>query len=142
MVVVGTGSAWKMYGHDSDEVETASPSAVQTFLNHKWYFDEIYDSVFVQPMHQIGTFCRWIDRHVIDGIVHGLSAFTINIAKWDRWVDEIFVDGLVNRIGGLTHRSGASLKAIQTGKLRQYVTLIIVGVVLLSVLAFLTFPHS
>lgn len=142
MVVVGTGSAWKLYGHDSDEVETASPSAGQTFLNHKWYFDEIYDSVFVQPMHQIGTFCRWIDRHVIDGVVHGLSAFTIKIAKWDRWVDELFVDGLVNRIGGLTHRSGASLKAIQTGKLRQYVTLIIVGVVLLSVLAFLTFPHS
>ncbi|MEP3482326.1 MAG: NADH-quinone oxidoreductase subunit L [Fuerstiella sp.] len=142
MVAVGTGSAWKMYGHDSGDVEVASPSAVQAFLNHKWYFDEIYDSVFVQPMHQIGIFCRWIDRHVIDGIVHGLSAFTIKIAKWDRWVDEIFVDGFVNRIGGLTHRSGTALKAIQTGKLRQYVTLIIVGVVLLSVLAFLTFPHS
>ena len=56
-------------------------------------------------------------------------------------MDEIFVDGLVNRIGSLTHHSGVRLKGIQTGKLRQYVMLIVVGVVLLSVLAFLTFPR-
>lgn len=147
MVVVGAGSAWKLYGSadveaQASETQITETSKLHTFLNHKWYFDEFYDAVFVQPMHRIGAFCRWIDRYVIDGIVHGASALTIKIASWDRWIDELFVDGLVNRIGTLTFRSGVSLKAIQTGKLRQYVTLIIVGVVLLSVLAFLTFPRS
>ena len=144
LVVVGTGSAWKMYGGADAKLNTndhSEASRMYEFLNHKWYFDEVYDVVFVQPMHRLGACCRWVDRYVIDGVVHGLSALTIRVASWDRWVDEIFVDGLVNRIGSLTHRSGVRLKGIQTGKLRQYVTLIVVGVVLLSVLAFLTFPR-
>lgn len=142
MVVVGAGSAWKLYGSADAEPLAPETSRLQSFLDHKWYFDELYDAVFLQPMHRIGAFCRWIDHHVIDGIVHRLSTLTVKIANWDRWVDELFVDGLVNRIGSLTHRSGVSLKAIQTGQLRQYVTLIIVGVLVLSVLAFLTFPRT
>lgn len=167
MVIVGAGSAWKLYGSvpvqsvteksaaeksvadqsaagepELARSEAGQPSGLYSFLSNKWYFDELYDVLFVQPMHQVGAFCRWVDRYVIDGIVHGLSAFTIMIASWDRWVDELFVDGLVNRIGRLTHRSGVSLQSVQTGKLRQYVTLIIAGVVVLSVLAFLTFPRS
>ncbi|MFM7621080.1 MAG: NADH-quinone oxidoreductase subunit L [Alphaproteobacteria bacterium] len=41
---------------------------------NKWYFDEIYDKIFVKPTRKIGDFSwRIIDVKIIDGIPNGLA---------------------------------------------------------------------
>jgi NADH-quinone oxidoreductase subunit L len=74
------------------------------FLGHKWYFDELYDAVFVRPMTTAGGFGR-------------------------RVIETDFVQGTI--VGGATGivRVGTSFaRAIQTGYLRAYALLLLLGV--------------
>ncbi len=110
------------------------------FLVNKWHFDELYDALFMKPAHVVGKFCAWFDRAIFDGILHGAAKITVFVAKWDRMFDEKIVDGFVNLLGDSTFAFGRSLKVIQTGRLRQYVMFIVVGVVALFAILFTTFP--
>lgn len=48
---------------------------------HKWYFDEIYDKIFVRPARQIGSFSwKIIDVKIVDGLPNGM-AFIAKIAS-------------------------------------------------------------
>jgi NADH-quinone oxidoreductase subunit L len=104
---------------------------------HKWWFDELYDAVFVRPTHWISGFiARVLDRGLIDGIVH-LSAyvtraFALVVSIFgDRFVIDNTVDGVAARTWDL----GLSLRSVQTGRLRQYVMFIVVGTVVLFLIA-------
>ncbi|HIM29985.1 MAG TPA: hypothetical protein EYG57_10530 [Planctomycetes bacterium] len=134
--VLGFLFATLMYGlHylDPRDVRNRFPR-IYALLHNKWYFDEIYDWLFVKNAHRIGRFIVSIDRVVIDGLVHRLASGTKYIARmWDRYVDQFLVDGAVNLIGHLTHRVGVSLRLVQTGSLRQYVVFIVIGTIAIFV---------
>jgi NADH-quinone oxidoreductase subunit L len=115
-------------------------AGLHTFLVNKWMFDDLYDALFVKPAHVVGSFCAWIDRTVFDGIIHASAKIMILVSKWDRLFDETVVDGFVNLLGNSTFAIGRSLRAVQTGRLRQYVMFIVVGVVALFAILFTTFP--
>ena len=81
---------------------------VHRFLSHKWYFDELYDAAFVRPFSTAGGFGR-------------------------RVIETEFVQGFI--VGGATGivRAGTSLaRAIQTGYLRGYALLLLLGVAALA----------
>jgi NAD(P)H-quinone oxidoreductase subunit 5 len=73
------------------------------FSLNKWYFDEIYDTVFVQG-------CRRIAKQVLE-------------------VDIRIVDGVVNLAGFVTLVSGEGLKYLENGRV-QFYALIVFGAVL------------
>ncbi len=116
-------------------------SGAHSFLMNKWHFDELYDGLFMRPSHVIGKCCAWIDRTIFDGILHGAAQATVVVSKWDRLFDENVVDGFVNLLARATYSVGDSFKTIQTGRLRQYVMFIVVGVVALFAVLFSTFPR-
>ncbi|MSR58736.1 MAG: NADH-quinone oxidoreductase subunit L [Planctomycetaceae bacterium] len=104
-------------------------ASLHTFLIEKWWFDELYDMMFVRPVHVVAKWCSACDKYVFDGILHGLAKGTVLVAHWDRMFDEQIVDGLVNWVGRVTYGTGSLLRLLQTGRLRQYVMFIVVGVV-------------
>ncbi len=56
---------------------------IYVFLVHKWYFDELYDFLFVRPAMWIG-YHLWQrgDRGVIDGFgPDGIAAASVDIAQ-------------------------------------------------------------
>ena len=110
------------------------------FLINKWHFDELYDYMFMRPMHIVGSWCAAFDRKFLDGTLHGLASGTVKISEWDRIFDETIIDGMVNLIGTVTGKVGESFRVLQTGKLRQYVMFIAVGVLALFMLLFAVFP--
>jgi NADH-quinone oxidoreductase subunit L len=66
---LGLGGAWYAYLRAPRlpaKLAAALPVLYQ-FLVHKWYFDELYDAIFVQPAFAIGRFF-WVrgDQQVID----------------------------------------------------------------------------
>ena len=138
----GTLIAWLLYGTTMVNVAEMKRqlSGLHGFLVNKWHFDELYDALFMKPAHMIGKFCTWIDRTIFDGIIHGSAKFMIAVSKWDRLFDESVVDGFVNLLGNSTFAVGRSLRVVQTGRLRQYVMFIVVGVVALFAILFTTFP--
>ena len=117
-------------------------TGLHTFLVEKWRFDDLYDAMFVRPSRVVAGWCAATDRVVFDGILHGACRVAVNVSKWDRLFDEGIVDGLVNLVGNVVYSVGRSLRVIQTGRLRQYIMFIAVGVLTLFVLLFAFFPKS
>ena len=115
-------------------------AGLHRFLREKWQFDTLYDVMFARPVHVVARWCATFDRVVLDGILHGASRLTIDVSQFDRKFDEGVVDGLVNFVGDVVFATGRSLRTVQTGRLRQYVMFIAVGVVALFVLLFAFFP--
>jgi NADH-quinone oxidoreductase subunit L len=105
------------------------------FFLGKWWFDELYDAIAVQPVFFLSRRVSQLDRSVIDGIVHALAAFTRFVARaGDAIIDRRVVDGLINALAYRTWDLGLSLRRVQTGHLRQYVMLIVIGTVALFML--------
>ena len=65
---------------------------------HKWWFDELYDFIFVRPTHAISGFiAHTLDRGLIDGFINSLALIVRGIAMFvsvvgDRWLIDNSVD--------------------------------------------------
>jgi NADH-quinone oxidoreductase subunit L len=76
------------------------------FLLNKWYFDELYDRIFVKPTFALARgFWQVGDATIIDGIPNGMAS--------------------------LTGRGSARIVRIQTGSIAHYAFAMLIGVVLL-----------
>jgi len=135
--LVGISLATLMYAfgylNPADVRKQFSP--IYTALWNKWYFDELYDWLFVRPTHVISNWIAGIDRNWIDWIIDGIAALTRAFAElWERIADRTVVDGIANGLAAWTYGLGASLKVLQTGRLRQYVMFIVLGAIAIFVL--------
>jgi NADH-quinone oxidoreductase subunit L len=119
-----------------DPKEVAQQFApIYRFLVHKWYFDELYQVLFVRPVFIIAQLASGFDKNVIDRFINALARWTLNIAHLDDLIDRYLVDGVVNLLASWTYAFGLALRSVQTGQLRQYVMFIVVGTVGLFVAA-------
>jgi NADH-quinone oxidoreductase subunit L len=109
---------------------------VYSFLHNKWWFDEIYDFVFVRPTLVLAKLIGTIDQGVIDPFLNGLANGTRVVANlWETTVDRGIVDGTINQLARVTYRVAETLRKPETGHLRQYVLFIALGLIALFVLA-------
>jgi NADH-quinone oxidoreductase subunit L len=70
--LAGIGAAWVLYGARTSPVPRFA--RVQRTLEHKFYFDELYDAVFYRPAVFIAHgLARWIERPLVFGSVRELS---------------------------------------------------------------------
>ena len=85
---------------------------VHRFLLNKWYFDELYDAIFVRPAQALARgFWKIGDVRIIDGVPNGLAASVAGAAR--------------------------QAVALQTGRVASYAFTMIIGlVVLVSLLLF------
>jgi NADH:ubiquinone oxidoreductase subunit 5 (subunit L)/multisubunit Na+/H+ antiporter MnhA subunit len=109
-------------------------SPIYKLLLNKWYFDELYDFVFVRPTYFIAGIVSKFDKKVIDGLIDNLARWTCMISRVDDMIDRYLVDGIVNLTAHWTWSFGRSLRRVETGRLRQYVMFIVIGTVALSVI--------
>lgn len=70
-------------------------SGVYTVLNNKYYVDELYDAVIVNPAVKGSRRLLWrgVDVGIIDGIVNGLAKLIAVISKYGRKVQVGVVQG-------------------------------------------------
>jgi len=107
-------------------------------LKNKYYFDEIYNFLFVRPAYWVAeTFSSlFMDQTVIDGFLHSLARFSLFLGNIFRnyfdkpVINEFFGDGT----GNVVKVSGSSLRKIQAGRVQYYM---VVSLVLLVIFAFL-----
>ena len=78
--------------------------ALHGFFAHKWYFDEAYDLLVVRPFAWSGRFANSaIERGLVDGVLVGGTSKAIRAAS-------------------------AAVRSVQTGYLRYYAALLLVGI--------------
>jgi NADH-quinone oxidoreductase subunit L len=79
-------------------------AGLHRFFSHKWYFDELIDAVIVAPFAWFGRFARnTFERLVVDGLVVGGTS-------------------------GIVRAGSAAVRALQSGFLRAYAALLLLGV--------------
>ena len=99
-----------------------------------WYFDEIYDRVFVNGLFLLTKISRWFDENVIDAIVNGTAVVIRGISTVSSWIDTNIVDGLVNATATTADRAGGLLSHVQTGRLQTYLVYIVFSFLVLFIL--------
>jgi NADH-quinone oxidoreductase subunit L len=113
-----------------DKISNAVPWLYKVSLN-KWYFDEMYDIVFVGGTLALSRFLAWFDGTIVDGIVNGAAAVTRLLSRISGLFDSVVVDGLVNLIATLNGIFGLIIRKIQTGKVQSYLIMVVFSIVVL-----------
>jgi proton-translocating NADH-quinone oxidoreductase chain L len=98
-------------------------------FKNKWYFDEIYWAAFVRPTLALARFCGRVDKVLVDGFVNGTAIVTERLSRLDGLFDKLGVDGMVNLFGQMVYVAGDRSRAIQTGKLRNYLMILALALV-------------
>jgi NADH-quinone oxidoreductase subunit L len=104
--LAGIAIAWLAYGARRRPVPRWRPA--RAALEHKLWFDELYDALFYRPAERIVAFGR-------------------------RFVEEPVVQGSIAQLTGATRETGAAVGSAQTGYLRSYAFAIAVSVAVLVV---------
>ncbi len=115
---------------------------VYRFLRNKWWFDELYGWLFIRPTLIVSDWIAALDKRGIDWLVDGAALAARGLSGLDDWIDRHFVDGMINRLAAWFYDAGLWLRTFQTGNLRQYVMLIVVGTVGLFVLVSLYWNYT
>ncbi len=99
-------------------------------LKNKYYFDEFYDRVFVKPAYWFAenVVYKFMDQGLIDGVLHIFGPVTDRLGSIIR---NYFDLPVINRFFGdgsadVTYWFGGKLRAIQTGRIQQYLMLALV----------------
>ncbi|WP_439103869.1 NADH-quinone oxidoreductase subunit L [Celeribacter marinus] len=75
-MLIGFITAWMFYIKDTrlpKRLSTAQP-VLYDFLLNKWYFDELYDRIFIRPSLALGRFFwKRGDEKTIDGAINGVA---------------------------------------------------------------------
>jgi NADH:ubiquinone oxidoreductase subunit 5 (subunit L)/multisubunit Na+/H+ antiporter MnhA subunit len=131
MALLGFGIATAFYAakrwDPNDARRTFAP--FYRFFVHKWYFDELYQKIFVQPVLAIAQGVAAIDKYGLDWLADGSARLMGLCARLDDWIDRKFVDRIIDFLASTTYSVGIRLKSLQTGSLRHYVMLLAVGLV-------------
>ncbi len=102
---------------------------IYTLLKNKYYFDELYNVLFVRPAYWFAeTFTYlWLDRGLIDGILHGIAnvAFVLG-GLFRNWIDKPIVNGFGDLVGETVKKFGRTFRVIQTGYVQQYLLMALV----------------
>lgn len=103
-------------------------------LKNKYYIDEFYYLVLVNPFFRFAALLSRFDLRVVDGLVNLVGFVTVKLSQLHQLFDQYIVDGLVNLIGLVTKRSGESLRFLQTGLVQNYMLVVLVGTIFFLVL--------
>jgi len=122
-------SPWARWKRFDPSRTAARFNPIYNFLVHKWYFDELYQAVLIRPTLALARWISRFDRDAIDGVVNGSAGGVGLISRLSGRFDNLVVDGVVNGVGRLTYRLGDLGRRVQTGRLRNYLMFLAIGVV-------------
>jgi NADH-quinone oxidoreductase subunit L len=103
---IGIGIAWLMYSRRS--VHVPRVAWAQNVLEHKFYFDELYDLVFYKPAVATSRGLAW-------------------------FIEAPLVLGSIGEIAGAVRKLGGETSRIQTGLVRVYALAIAAGVAVMAI---------
>ncbi|MBC7866124.1 MAG: NADH-quinone oxidoreductase subunit L, partial [Gloeobacteraceae cyanobacterium ES-bin-316] len=106
LVLVSILFAWFKFKNYKVEGEATGFGRI---LQHKWYVDEIYNAVIVQPLAALSVF-------------------------FDRIIEKQGIDGLVNGVGKAVNYGSRQLRLIQSGQVGAYVLLMVIGMLALFII--------
>ena len=135
IAVAGLAFAWLVYQKKSVSAEMMASRMGRLYhgSRNKWYFDEMYEAVFVNGTLALTRISNWFDARIIDGIVNGAGSVTHGVSRISGWIDNTFIDGLVNFLANFTGAIGMRLRKIQTGNIQTYLVFAVFGFLIITI---------
>jgi len=132
----GISLAYLMYYKKAISAEKVGNTfrSLYTLLFNKYYIDEIYQKLVIDPIMAFARFMWTFDARIIDGAVNGTAWLTILWSDIKEWFDTWIVDGAVNGAAWLVKQWSNLLRFIQTGKVQFYGLFIVTFVVLFGLI--------
>lgn len=108
-----------------------------TAMENKWYVDELYKLIFIRPAVATADLLRRVDADwIVDPIVNGAASVGRRFGGLSSWIDRNIVDGTVNLIGIVMDEISNYLKLLQTGRVQNYLVILLAGLLVLAGLYF------
>ena len=101
VAIAGVGLAWTVYGRTPVRAASigVARNPLQKILIDKYYVDEIYDALIVNPIYRLSLWlARVFDPGVIDGIVNGVADA---VAGWSRGLRRVQTGFVMNYALGI-----------------------------------------
>jgi NADH-quinone oxidoreductase subunit L len=136
IAVSGWGLAHFLYGLNPATADRWAErfSRMHRLLLSKYYVDELYDLIFVEPLKRLGALLDWFDRTVIDGVVRGIG----RLADWgsvgSTWIEKHVIYAGLNVVGYSNHLAAREGRKMQSGMVHHYAAIIVAGLFLLVLL--------
>ena len=97
---------------------------IHLVLEKKYFFDELYDFVWVKGCVLVAHIARFVDTYLVDMIFNLAAGITERFAAFCGLIlDNQGVDGVVNGIAKSSRDMGDLMRRPQTGRIRHYVLL-------------------
>jgi NADH-quinone oxidoreductase subunit L len=107
-------------------------------LQNKWYFDEVYNYLFVKPASWIAEkfTSLYLDQKVIDGFLHSIAQFSLFLGHVFRtYFDKPFINEFLgDGTGKVVKSTGSGLRKIQVGRVQYYMITSMVVLVIFALL--------
>jgi NADH-quinone oxidoreductase subunit L len=134
VALVGMGIAWLVYlGRPAlAEAGLARFKTIHHLLLNKYWVDELYDLLVVNPVKAFGQAWDRFDAGVIDGVVNGVGRGTGKGAALSTWFETYVIYGSLNLTGYANHIMARLLRLFQTGLVHHYAMMFLIGLFLLA----------
>ncbi|MFH1108612.1 MAG: NADH-quinone oxidoreductase subunit L [Planctomycetota bacterium] len=122
--IVGFVVAVAIYARGLSTAERLKRAAgpLHALLEHKYFFDEVYDLVWVNGCILLAKICRFIDTWFVDLIFNIVASATERFAAFSGLIlDNQGVDGIVNGVADTSMMVSDAVRGPQTGRIRNYV---------------------
>jgi NADH-quinone oxidoreductase subunit L len=141
--LLGILLGWLIYGRKTMEQATeedplsAALGSLFTFLNRKWYIDELYDVSIIRFTATCGMFFRLVDKLVIDGILHAIAWAAWGVSQVFRWIgDEFFINGGFDAGCESVRLGGEEFSKLENGRIQNYFRVLSLGAAVLLLIYF------
>jgi len=109
-------------------------ASVKRTLRGAYYVDGLYDATLLRANRWLRQVCSWFDRVFVDGLVNLMGTWTRWMCRVAAKTDHWGVDGSVRGIGNATFWSGRQASRATTGRIQDYVFLLVATVVVLFII--------
>ena len=140
--VAGAIASWwyarSRYGADRSPNWAAEEAKLPgfTLTQNKYYVDEIYQASVVKWFMGLRLVFAEMDTWIVDGIVNGISVVMRTVSWINGAIDHYLVDGAVNFVAEGTLTAGTKLRAVQTGRIQNYVYGLLGGVAFFAIVQY------
>jgi NADH-quinone oxidoreductase subunit L len=141
-LIINSGSillimfAYRIYVLDKSSKLTVG-SWIYQISNRGWFFNEIYDFMFIKSVEKLAKIIYQFDRVVVDGLVIAIATITQLLSSISHWFDRKVVDGLVNATGVFSGYIGRFFRTFQSGRLQHYLITMLLFVLSFFILSYL-----
>jgi NADH-quinone oxidoreductase subunit L len=101
---------------------------------NEWYIDWFYHRVIVKDVLRIGALTVWLDKNILDGIIHLFANIGVAIGNVAAWIDKYIIDGLLNLLTVIVKQAGNFARGFQTGRVQNYLLTMLLLIVVIYVL--------